>query len=171
MTDGLRLSGSDFTRLDARFGQRSVGGLRNHDDMSFQTPANYVEIPVAPEVLLGRLRSSLLMLRGSVAERNWPEEAQIVDILRKVLLLESVADTYLVSVAGSQGAGKTTLVREIYDLPFEALEGNLGQGERMPVIVKESRLPNSQDYVQWVTVLGPDGQPERQEVSPDGQWS
>ncbi|MEI6621685.1 MAG: hypothetical protein WCP28_07250, partial [Actinomycetes bacterium] len=39
---------------------------------------------------------------------------------------------------GAQGAGKTTLIRQIYDLPPDTMPANPGLGERTPIVVKET---------------------------------
>jgi ethanolamine utilization protein EutP (predicted NTPase) len=44
----------------------------------------------------------------------------------------------VIAVAGSQGAGKTTLVKSLYGLDDTWLAGNEGRGERSPLLIVES---------------------------------
>src|SRR5262249_42824274 len=60
-----------------------------------------------------------------------------ISMLRSTYLAELLSEHYLVAVAGAQGAGKTTLVREIYGLDRTWLRDNPGRGERVPVMIVE----------------------------------
>ena len=87
-----------------------------------------------------RLNRALLDLRGTIlVDGQVEEDEKIVEILRRTYLLEVASNLHLVAVAGSQGVGKTTLIREIYGLDRDFLEGNLGRGERLPVVVRERK--------------------------------
>ncbi len=122
-----------------------------------------------PSALLSQLNRALLELDGALlVEGSTDDEAALLEILRRVYLLQSTSDLYLVTVAGVQGAGKTTLVREIYGLPPQEMEGNLGQGERMPIAVIENTDVHKPR--KWVRRLDDTRGEIRQEVVSDAVW-
>ncbi len=61
-----------------------------------------------------------------------------LEILRRTTFPEILSERYVLAVAGAQGAGKTTLIREIYELDDTWLPANAGQGEQEPLLVTES---------------------------------
>ncbi len=61
----------------------------------------------------------------------------LVTFLRKLRIARELASVYYICVAGSQSAGKTRLVRELYQLDDEWLADNQGRGERIPVFILE----------------------------------
>jgi hypothetical protein len=92
----------------------------------------------SPEVLLARLNRDLLRLRSAAAYLATAEptlEREITALLRRTLVTEVLHDTYTVAVAGVQGAGKTTYVARMLGIHEDLLDGNLGRGERMPVLI------------------------------------
>lgn len=66
-----------------------------------------------------------------VSDRSWRRT------LRTLFLIDALAGYRLIAVAGGQGAGKTTLVGNLYPDLGAWLEPNLGRGERNPVAVVE----------------------------------
>lgn len=88
--------------------------------------------PVRPETLLPPLNRALLSLRAAAVDlRDDAIDDQAVNVLRRTTLPEIFNNRYLVAVAGAQGAGKTTLVREIYDLDDTWLCSNAGRGNAL----------------------------------------
>ena len=75
-------------------------------------------------------------------EGNTPGiEQRLRSILRRTFLAEWIQDRYIIAVAGIQGAGKTTLIQQLYDLPDDGfLNPNVGQGEKLPVLVTEAQV-------------------------------
>ena len=62
-----------------------------------------------------------------------------IRLLRQTLTTQLILDHYLVAVARSpEGAGKTTLVRNLYGLDEKWLPGNLGVGEQLPIFIVEN---------------------------------
>ena len=108
-----------------------------------------------PRAFVARLNRALLELRAELEIFGDSENAEkVLEIARETFVLQAAADAYLVTVAGTQGAGKTTLVREIYHLDGDDLRANLGQGERMPVAVLESS--DIEAPRRWITRVAPD---------------
>ena len=94
-----------------------------------------------PDVILKDMLSAALQLRGAFdSAHNNALKPKLEDLLRRVFVAHVLAQKWVVAIGGSQGAGKTTLVRQLYDLgstPDDWLPANEGQGERVPVLVQE----------------------------------
>lgn len=76
----------------------------------------------------------------------------LVDAIRLCEQTLALREDFLIAVAGMQGAGKTTLVREIYGLDDSVMGGNLGRGEVVPVVVRE-RVGLTGGTRLWMRVL------------------
>lgn len=116
----------------------------------------------SPEVLLSNLNRVALNLRGAISFLDAPElEEQLTAVMRRLFLAELLANEWVIAIGGSQGAGKTTLVRMMYDLggnkpEDDWLPANEGRGECMPVLLlEEDGLEAPQGYVRC---LLPEGQ-------------
>ncbi|HCK0565133.1 TPA: hypothetical protein NII30_003631 [Pseudomonas aeruginosa] len=82
-------------------------------------------------------------------------------VLRKLRITRELSSLYYICVAGSQSAGKTRLVRELYELngEHEWLVDNQGRGERVPVFILETDC--TAPYAVGVRYkAGPDGSEE-----------
>lgn len=129
----------------------------------------------APETRLGALNRSLLDLASALTLVDNEQNGLLPDcraVLRQTLVADVLAERHMVAIAGSQGTGKTTLVRNLYQIDREWMLTGRGQGERLPVFVMESsaaadgpigrvtRLAQAEDggSRNWVTeeVTGPD---------------
>ena len=100
------------------------------------------EDPREPESELGMLNRALLNLLGALTVLDSDEDGLIEDtrnVLRHTLTAEMLSTRHMVAIAGTQGTGKTTLVRNLYDLDSEWMLASWGQGERMPVFIVEDR--------------------------------
>jgi len=101
-----------------------------------------------PELLLKHLNRSLRDLLGATSILQQDEErlrSTMLPLMRRLLLAEVVGNQWMVAVGGSQGAGKTTLVRTLYDLQGEDarwLEPNEGRGEQLPILIQEDAQCN-----------------------------
>lgn len=58
-------------------------------------------------------------------------------VLRKLMVIKELHTTSFISVTGTQGAGKTRLLKEIYGLDGW-LEDNAGRGEKRPLFILEA---------------------------------
>ena len=93
-----------------------------------------------PELLLTKLNQALRELRGAARElEDTSLDEKILPIMRRLMLAEIMSSRHPIAVGGTQGAGKTTLVRTMYGLgendPW--LPANEGRGETMPVLIEE----------------------------------
>lgn len=70
-------------------------------------------------------------------ERTQKQRSELRAVIRKLMVIRELHTNYFVSVMGTQGAGKTRLVREMYGLD-DWLEDNAGRGERRPLFIIES---------------------------------
>lgn len=94
-----------------------------------------------PELLLSTLNQALRELRGAARVlENDAIDAQLLPVMRRLTLAEIMNNRWLIAVGGTQGAGKTTLVRTLYNLgdndPW--LPANEGRGETLPILIQES---------------------------------
>ncbi|APR30305.1 sugar kinase [Citrobacter freundii] len=96
----------------------------------------------SPEIQLKALNNALRRLRGACSALDGEElDEKLLEVMRRLLLAEVLADTWIVAIGGSQGAGKTTLMASLYDLHHDSsgwLRSNEGRGEKMPILILES---------------------------------
>lgn len=95
-----------------------------------------------PELLLKHLNRALRDLLGATTILQDDERLRsaMLPLMRRLMLAEVIGNQWMVAVGGSQGAGKTTLVRTLYDLQGEDarwLEPNEGRGEQLPILIQE----------------------------------
>ncbi|PMX27526.1 MULTISPECIES: hypothetical protein [unclassified Pseudomonas] len=69
-------------------------------------------------------------------DRTNAEREKIRAVLRKLLVIREMHATYFICVGGTQGAGKTHLLRELYGLD-DWLQDNPGRGECRPLFILE----------------------------------
>ncbi len=62
----------------------------------------------------------------------------IKSIIKRVYIATALHDKTVFSIMGGQGAGKTKLLRSLYDLDTRWLSDNEGRGEKLPVLILES---------------------------------
>lgn len=95
-----------------------------------------------PELLLSDLNRALRELRSAVVVlKDEGINSELLPIMRNLMLAELLGKVWIVAIGGSQGAGKTNLVRTMYGLSAATetdwLQDNEGQGERYPVLIQE----------------------------------
>lgn len=69
-------------------------------------------------------------------DRTQQQRSTLRSVLRKLMVIRELHSTSFVSVTGTQGAGKTRLLKEIYGLD-DWLDDNAGRGEKRPLFVLE----------------------------------
>ena len=78
-------------------------------------------------------------LRDDTALKQAYEKAkELENSIRKLKIASLMENKTLICVAGMQGAGKTTLMKNFYGLKGDALSIELGRGERIPVLITET---------------------------------
>ena len=120
-----------------------------------------------PEILLPKLTKSLLSLRKTTSflgENNFDDKLNFV--LRKSRIAETMSGKYIIAIAGSQGAGKTTFLKNLYELDDTWLEGNQGRGEKIPLFIIEKNDIDTPEG--WVEERGDSGEINmRKIIEPD----
>ncbi|TCB67508.1 hypothetical protein [Acinetobacter sp. ANC 4178] len=89
-------------------------------------------------IRLERSLGNLLLSLAGVSGYNEIKD-QIIGVNRKLRITRELEHTRYVAVAGTQSAGKTRLIREIYNLDDTWLSDNEGRGEQLPVFILESK--------------------------------
>ena len=58
--------------------------------------------------------------------------------IRKIIIANELSENNTVCVSGLQGVGKSTMLKNLYDLSDEAMNISIGRGEKLPILIKES---------------------------------
>lgn len=90
---------------------------------------------------INRLERALVNLLFSLSgTSNYNKlKNQILIINRKLRITRELANTKYIAVAGTQSAGKSRLIREIYSLDTEWLLENEGRSEQLPLFILETK--------------------------------
>ena len=72
---------------------------------------------------------------------------RLKDINNKLALTVLTQEKYLLAVTGLQGAGKTKLVKRLYNLDSSYLRDNEGRGEKRPILITESDVKDPVGHV------------------------
>lgn len=92
---------------------------------------------------LGRLINNCRMMLGLLSNLNVEESDntdlsnRIREILRKLIIANMLSGRRVISITGEQGAGKSTLIKNLYNLEDGILSIREGRGEKVPVIISE----------------------------------
>lgn len=91
---------------------------------------------------LENLRSALLSalhlsLKHAEGQNGHQNTDKIIDVLRQVELTTLLQESNIYAIAGTQGAGKTTLAKEILNIDDRWLAGNPGRGEQVPLFIEQ----------------------------------
>ncbi|WP_342320601.1 hypothetical protein AAEY27_11300 [Kosakonia sp. BYX6] len=121
---------------------------------------------------LTALRSALqaaleICIKGESDSESIENTNKIVNTLRQVELTILLNNTATYAIAGTQGAGKTTLAKEILGIHDRWLKPNPGRGEQIPLFIEQRRdiAPGEQQGV-FVCLNGETG-----ELAPDKRVS
>lgn len=72
---------------------------------------------------------------------------RLTELYNKLALTDLMAERSLLAITGLQGTGKTTLMKNLYDLPESILPSNSSRGERLPVFFTEKDIQSIETYV------------------------
>lgn len=92
--------------------------------------------------LLDNLIHSLMNVMGSCHSYLNEEECdnKLKPAIRRILLQKALGERALLAISGTQGAGKTTLIKNLYGLSDEDakwFQANQGRGEKHPILITE----------------------------------
>lgn len=92
-------------------------------------------------VTISRLERSISnLLYSLVGVPHYKEiKDKIISVNRKLRITRELANTKYIAIAGTQGAGKTRLICEIYNLDAKWLLTNEGRGEKLPLFILENK--------------------------------
>ena len=96
-----------------------------------------MSIYIALEKLEKELLATLRLVSTMDNKKN-PIVSQTIEIYKKIRLARLLGSKSMIAIGGMQGAGKTTLISQIYGLS-DWLSGNMGRGEKIPVLIREDR--------------------------------
>ncbi|WP_174729185.1 hypothetical protein [Mesobacillus harenae] len=96
-------------------------------------------------LLLGELKGTSMELFDS--EKGEKLFAEMIRIHNKLALASVTQERSILAVTGLQGAGKTTIVKRLYDLDDRFLPENESRGEQIPVLITESAVEQPQGYL------------------------
>lgn len=129
----------------------SAAWRRAHDSTPLATSMKtYNELNTSAELLLPAVNKHLLQVHRQVAinlveegDDGDTQKAAILAGLRKIYrlswILERFLSQYVIAIAGIQGEGKSTLIRELFGSQLEGyLPENLSTGEKIPVLIRSS---------------------------------
>lgn len=86
------------------------------------------------EMTGGMLSSDLEVFK---AERGGALKKDFLKLLNELALTRLTSDRQMLAVTGLQGAGKTTIIKRLYELDERFLPENLSRGEQLPVLISE----------------------------------
>lgn len=110
------------------------------------------------EFTLFNLMNSLVGLPNYIEIKN-----KILSINRKLRITRELSNTQYIAISGNQGAGKTKLIREIYDLDNLWIPDNEGRGEQLPLFIVENKECEN-PYA--IVVINEEGKEQEKKITP-----
>lgn len=94
--------------------------------------------------------AKLLFCSESIEGSNTKElmecNREIKQSLRKIIIANEISDRMIICVTGLQGTGKTSLMKNYYDIEDDIMNIALGRGERLPVLITEDDVSKTCMY-------------------------
>lgn len=85
-------------------------------------------------------------IEGSNTKELMECNRAIKQSLRKVIIANEISNRMIICVTGLQGTGKTSLMKNYYDIDDNAMNIALGRGERLPVLITEDDVMETHMY-------------------------
>ncbi|WP_099354834.1 hypothetical protein [Fredinandcohnia onubensis] len=95
--------------------------------------------------LTGNLLSSNLDVLKDTKQDELKDS--FIKLLNKLALSLLTAERQILAVTGLQGAGKTTIIKGLYDIDDQFLPENISRGEQLPVLITEWDSDNTKGFV------------------------
>lgn len=81
--------------------------------------------------------ADLIRCKSYLAESAADSVAALENLVRKMEVSSIVQQRHTIAISGMQGTGKSTLIKNLYELPENLLRVNSNRGERVPVFITE----------------------------------
>lgn len=85
-------------------------------------------------------------IEGSNTKELMECNRAIKQALRKIIIANEISDRMIICVTGLQGTGKTSLMKNYYDIDDNGMNIALGRGERLPVLITEDDVKDINMY-------------------------
>ena len=95
------------------------------------------EIQSITEHCINLLSCTEYLRRDTATKEAYTFAEGLFESIRKLFIASMMHNKTLICVSGLQGAGKTTLMRNFYQLDSKFLDPTRGRGERVPVLITE----------------------------------
>lgn len=104
---------------------------------------------LTPELTLQGLKQRVhtLLAATSIANDRANIVKRLLAVYRKIAVAQLLYDRYVIAIAGLQGVGKSTLLKQLYDLSNEYVPENMGRGEKLPVLITEHEESDIRTFV------------------------
>lgn len=103
-----------------------------------------------PEIKIERLYNSVMDLINTsssfLQEQTFAEEENLRKVLRKIIIAKTLYEKNIIAISGLQGVGKSTIIKNFYELDEESLPIVAGRGERIPILVTEYPIEKPEAY-------------------------
>ena len=105
---------------------------------------------LVPTAVLEDMLAASLQLAGAMNKKKEARRKTLETLLRRMFVAQLLSQRLVVAIGGTQGAGKTTLVRQLYNIGSDSewLPANEGRGEHVPVLIEES--PDVTEPEGWI---------------------
>ncbi|WP_395334294.1 hypothetical protein WBP06_18455 (plasmid) [Novosphingobium sp. BL-8H] len=129
--------------------------FNNHDFYRLQeneVSAAELLLPRLNQALVNILTASDAVIEGPINDEGETVEQVLRPIMRRLLLCQTLGQYSLLAIAGTQGAGKTTLIKSLYELEgadADWLKPNEGRGETYPILVTEGAPDAAAEGFVW----------------------
>jgi hypothetical protein len=90
--------------------------------------------------------------KNLVNSENTDLEKEFEELFKITLNMEYLHENNIISIAGLQGVGKSSLIQKIYDIPDELIITNLSIGEKVPILITETDN-NSEIHKMYAKVI------------------